>query len=76
MIRFRKRPTPPISAAVRSVLAEEQNRHTIRMALANGATATPIGAITHIRLPGQNWTQQFPTALVDEVLQSMSKNGH
>jgi hypothetical protein len=68
MTRFRPRGPAPISKAVRRVLAESQDRQTIRMALANGATATPIGAVTHIRLPGQDRAQQFPTDLVDDVM--------
>jgi hypothetical protein len=55
-------------------LREAQDRQTIRMALSNGASATPIGAITHLRLPGQDRAQQFPTALVDDVLQGMARN--
>ena len=71
MSRF-KRPGPaPVSKAVRRVLTDAQDCQTIRMALSNGATATPIGAVTHLRLPGQERTQQFPTALVDEVRRSM-----
>jgi hypothetical protein len=62
-----------VSKAVRRVLLDTQDRQTIRMALLNGATATPIGAVTHIRLPGRDDSMQFPSALVEDVMAGMKE---
>jgi hypothetical protein len=73
MSRFRGRGPQPVSQAVRRVLIDAQDRQTIRMALLNGATATPIGPVTHIRLPGRQDSMQFPTEMVDEVRRGMDE---
>lgn len=69
-----RRAKPALPKRTIETLREAQDRQTIRMALSNGATCTPIGAVTHLRLPGQDRAQQFPTALVDDVLQGMARN--
>lgn len=68
---MRRASKPAVSKATMDTLRQAQDRQTIRMALSNGATATPIGATTHLRLPGQERVQSFPTDLVDEVLRAM-----
>jgi len=68
-----RRPKPSLPKATIETLRATQDRQTIRMALANGAVATPIGAVTHLRLPGQDRAQTFPTAMVDSVLQSIAR---
>jgi hypothetical protein len=68
-----RRVKPPLPRATVATLREAQDRQTIRMALSNGATCTPIGAVTHLRLPSQDRAQQFPTALVDDVRQGMAR---
>ena len=70
---MRRASKPPVPKATMDTLRLVQDRQTIRMALSNGATATPIGAITHIRLPGQDRAQQFPTELVEDVQRAMRK---
>lgn len=66
-----RRAKPSLPKATIDTLRAVQDRQTIRMALANGATATPIGAVTHIRLPGQDRAQSFPTEMVDDVQRAM-----
>jgi hypothetical protein len=65
-----KRRPPPVPARTREILMDAQDRQTIRMALANGAVATPIGAVTYLRLPGRQDVMAFPTALVDAARKS------
>jgi hypothetical protein len=69
-----RRTKPALPKATVDTLRAVQDRQTIRMALSNGATATPIGAVTHLRLPGQDRAQQFPTELVDDVRRTMGGN--
>ena len=71
MSRFRRHGPQPVSKAVKRILLDTQDRQTVRMALLNGATATPIGPVTHLRLPGSQVSTQFPTDLVDEVRRGM-----
>jgi hypothetical protein len=71
--RYRRQGPRPLPKATLDTLRMAQDRQTIRMALSNGATATPIGKVTFLRLPGQERAQAFPTALVDEVRQGMGR---
>jgi hypothetical protein len=47
-----------------SARAESEMRAQIRVLLASGATVTPIGRYTHIRMPGAETLHEFPSALV------------
>jgi hypothetical protein len=44
--------------------AESEMRAQIRVLLASGATVTPIGRYTHIRMPGSETLHEFPSAIV------------
>jgi hypothetical protein len=64
-----RRTKPNLPKATLDTLRMAQDIQTIRMAMSNGAVATPIGEVTYLRLPGQERAQQFPTTLVDYVRQ-------
>ena len=47
---------------------ESQMRAQIRVLIALGAFVTPIGRTTHIRMPGSERLEEFPSALVEDEM--------
>jgi len=59
--------TKPLPKRTAAILADAGERMKVRMLLSNGAKATPIGAVTYLRMAGSELVQEFPTELVDSV---------
>lgn len=70
----RGRPTlASLPKRTRAILDDVAQRTTIRSMLANGAIATPIGPVTHLRLPGRQDSATFPTEVVDDVERAIAE---
>lgn len=80
-MKKRKGPPPPSRKQVETgrvlerATADAQAMQTIRQMLAAGAEATPIGARTVLRLPGDQRTKEFPSDLVERVKREPAPHG-
>lgn len=60
--------TKPLPKRTAAILADAGERMKIRMLLSNGATATPIGPVTYLRMVGSDLVQTFPTEMVEAIM--------
>jgi hypothetical protein len=64
---LRRKPPPDEPRPIRAAPTDSDLAATLRVMLALGAVATPIGRVSHVRMPGSQTVQEFPSAMVEQA---------